>query len=80
MPFFTGRLSGTVKLLPPRKGKVTSVVTMSSEEETTLQAQTITTQIEKRTSPMIVENTAKHQASIDALVQRQRHDEPDGSP
>ncbi len=29
---------------------------------------------------MIVENTAKHQARIDAFVQRQRNGEPDGSP
>ncbi len=80
MPFFTGHHLETVRLLPPRKGKVISEVTMSSKEETTLQAQTETTLIEKGTEPMIVGNTAKHQARIDALVQRQRHGEPDDSP
>ena len=47
MPFFTGSHPGTVRLLPPGKGKVTSVVTMSSKEETTVLAQTLTTQVEE---------------------------------
>jgi hypothetical protein len=47
MPFFTGHNPKTVRLLPPRKSKTISVVTMSSNEELTLETQTITTQVEE---------------------------------
>jgi hypothetical protein len=73
MPFFTGHHPGTVKLLPPRKGKAISVVTMSSKEETTQLAQITTTQIDGRIGPKIVEDTAKHQARINDIVERQRN-------
>ncbi len=80
MPFFTGHHQGTVRLLPPRKGKVIKVVTMSSKGETSQLAQTTTTQIDGKIKPKIVENTAKHQARIDDVVERQRNATWDGVP
>jgi hypothetical protein len=80
MPFFTGRNPGTGRLLPPRKSKAISVVTMSSNEETTLETQTTTTQVEGSERPKIVENTAKQQARIKDIVERQRNGTWDGVP
>jgi hypothetical protein len=73
MPFFTGHHQGAVRLLPPRKGKAISVVTMSSKGETSQLAQTTTSQIDGRIRPQIVKNTAKHQARINDIVERQRN-------
>ncbi len=67
MPVFTGLLPGSVRLFPPRKGKVTSVVTMSSQGESTIRTPTTTTQVEKGTRPMISENTPKRQARKDGI-------------
>jgi hypothetical protein len=79
MPVFTGLLPGKFRLLPPRKGKVTTVVTMSSQGESTIRTPTTTTQVEKGTRPMISGNTPERQAPKDALVHRQCHGEPDSS-
>jgi hypothetical protein len=67
MPSFTSQGPGATRIASPVK-------------EATLKTPTTTTQVEKGTRPMIIENTPKHQARIDALVQRQRYGEPDGSP
>jgi hypothetical protein len=67
MPSFTSLLPGSARIKSPSKGA-------------TLKAPTATTQIEKRTRPIDEGNSAKYQARIDALVHRQRHGEPDGSP
>ena len=82
MPFFTGSHPGTVRLLSPRKDKVTSVVTMSSKEETTRLALTMTprSEIERRAMALMNVSTPRQQARVDALVQRQRYGEVDGSP
>jgi hypothetical protein len=73
MPYFTGRLPGTVRLLPPRKNKVTSVVTMSSNGESTIKTPTITTQVEEITCPI-------RDARLKEIVERQRNGTWDGIP
>jgi hypothetical protein len=73
MPYFTGHRPGTIRLLPPRKGKVTTVVTMSSRGETTTKTPTITTPVEEITCPI-------RAARLKDIVERQRNGTWDGIP
>jgi hypothetical protein len=59
--------------LPPRKGKVTSVVTMSSKGESTIKTPTITTQVEEITCPI-------RDARLKEIVGQQRNGTWDGIP
>ena len=73
MPYFTGRLPGTVRLLPPRKGKLTSVVTMSSKGKSTVKTPAIATPVEETTCPI-------RDARSKEIMEQQRNGTWDGIP
>ena len=65
MPSFTSQGPGSSRITSPVRGATLKTPT--------------TTPVGKGTRPMIEENTPKQQARVDAVVQRQRYGEPDGS-
>ena len=81
MPYFTGCLPGTVRLLPPRKGKVTSVVTMSSKGESITKTPTKTPVGERTWAKHVEETTCPiKKARLMEIDERYRNGTWDGIP